>query len=384
MTPYQRTLDAFLDTFGYPPHILVRSPGRINLLGEHTDYNGGPVLPAAVDRAIWLAAAPRTDGQCRLWACDYDEGCAIEEKPSAPLRRPMWADYLLGALLEVGWPGGLDVAFGGNLPISAGVSSSAALENAMALAANALFSLGLSPLELVQATHRAENRFVGVPCGVMDMFAGMMGRKDAFLQLDCRALTWEYLPFAASDWGFVLCHSGVERRLATSDYGARRQECAQGLTLLQHLAPSLGALSEATPSLLEAAQEHLPPAIFRRCRYVIGEVARVSAAAEALRHNNMEALGTLLMRTHEALRDDFEVSCPALDFLVEQALHHPGCAGARLMGAGFGGCTLNLVRLDEVEAFAAHLKATYLRAFGRTPPVWIVRPDDGAEVVFLK
>ncbi len=378
----QRIWEIFQQVYGRRPSIGVRSPGRINLLGEHTDYNGGPVLPAAIDRAIWLAAAPRPDGRCRLWACDYAEGCVLEAQPAARLAQPAWANYLLGVLVEMGWPGGMDIAFGGDLPIGAGVSSSAALENAIALAANTLFDLGHSPIDLVRIAHRAENAFVGVPCGIMDMFAGIMGRKDAFIHLDCQALTWEYLPFEAPDLAFVLCHSGVERRLAASEYGARQRECAHGLAVLQTLEPGLKNLSEATPALLEAAKHDMPPIVFRRCRYVLEEVARVAAAVEALRQNDYAALGALLYQTHAGLRDDFEVSCPELDFLVEQAAQHPACSGARLMGAGFGGCTLHLVRQSEAHDFIARASEGYASTFGRPLSAWIVSPADGTEIVF--
>jgi galactokinase len=374
--------EIFQHIYGQWPSIGVRSPGRINLLGEHTDYNGGPVLPTAIDRAIWLAAAPRTDGRCRLWACDYGEGCVIEARPSARLGQPTWANYLLGVLAEMGWPGGMDIAFGGDLPIGAGVSSSAALENATALAANSLFGLGHTRADLVRIAHRAENAFVGVPCGIMDMFAGMMGRKGAFIHLDCQTLTWEYLPFEAPDLAFVLCHSGIERRLATSEYGARRRECAQGLAVLQTLEPGLKNLSEATSALLEAAKHDMSQVVFRRCRYVLEEVARVAAAVEALHQKDYAALGALLYQTHAGLRDDFEVSSPELDFLVEQAAQHPACSGARLMGAGFGGCTLNLVRQSEAYDFIAWVSEGYLSAFDRPLLAWIVRPADGTEIIF--
>ncbi len=381
MSPQQRVWDHFQRTYGRPPTVVVRSPGRINLIGEHTDYNGGPVLPAAIDRAIWMAAAARTDSRCRMWACDVEETCIVEGKPAAPVVKPNWANYILGVLTTMGWPGGMDIVFGGDLPVGAGVSSSAALENAAALAADALFDLGYARLELVRITHAAENHFVGVPCGIMDMFAGMMGRKDAFIQLNCRALTWSYLPFEAPDHTWVLCHSGVERRLATSEYSARRRECAQGVAALQTLVPELGTLSEATPDLLKAAQGRMPPLIFRRCRYVVGETARTAAAAEALCNSDYKALGALLYQTHVGLRDDFEVSCPELDFLVEQGMRHSACLGARLMGAGFGGCTLHLVRRAEAPAFIAHLSEAYLRAFGRPMAAWTVRPADGATIV---
>lgn len=302
--------------------------------------------------------------------------------PNGPVAQPSWANYLLGVLAEMRWPGGVDVAFGGDLPIGAGVSSSAALENATALAANELFSLGYTRLDLLRVAHRAENHFVGVSCGIMDMLAGMMGRKNTFIHLDCQTLTWEYLPFEAPDLAFVLCHSGVERRLVASEYGVRRRECEQGLAILRTLDPGLEALSKATPALLEVAKDRMPKVVFRRCRYVVEEVARVAAAVEALRHSNHSTLGTFLYQTHEGLRTDFEVSCRELDFLVEQATRHPGCLGARLMGAGFGGCTLNLVHQSEALGFIAQLSEAYARAFSRPLPTWVVRPSDGAEVVF--
>ncbi|MCS6928696.1 MAG: galactokinase [Saprospiraceae bacterium] len=383
MSPQQQVWATFQDLYGRPPEILVRSPGRINLIGEHTDYNGGPVLPAAIDRAVWLAAAKRADTQCRLFACDYDEGYIVESQPSKPLVHPSWANYLLGVLVEIGWPGGLDLTFGGNLPIGAGVASSAAVQNAMALAANALFQLGHTQMDLVQLTHRAENQFVGVPCGIMDMFAGAMGRRNTFICLNCHSLEYEYLPFGTTELCFVLCHSGVERRLASSEYQKRRQECAQGLAILQRINPAMSALSQVSEDLLAEKEHLLPPTLFRRCRYVVTEIARVGTAVQALRSQDYAAMGSLMYLTHQGLRDDFEVSCPELNLLVEEAMHHPACLGARLMGAGFGGCTLNLVKKSKVCDFSAHVSQAYTRAFKRSLRHWTVHLDDGAEIVFF-
>ncbi len=374
---YLQVFEDFQRIYRRAPQVWVRSPGRINLLGEHVDYNGGTVLPAAIDRAVVLAAARRSDGQCRLWASNYGASCAVDGPPVRPLSEPFWANYLLGVLVAFGWPGGLDVAVGGDVPVGAGVSSSAAVGNAMAAAVNALFDLRRTPIELAQVVHQSENHFVGVPCGIMDMFAGMMGRRNAFLRLSCRTLTWEYVPFSGTEWMFVLCHSGIERGLKASEYSARRQACVEGLSILKQVHPSLDALAAAPLAWLEACRERLDPVVFRRCRYVLEEERRVAEASEALRRGDMEALGALMLQTHEGLRSDFEVSCYPLDFLVERAMAHSACVGARLMGAGFGGCTLHLVHQPQVDDFIDFMQSAYRHTFGKPLFAWKVALEEG-------
>jgi len=376
------TRERFRAAFGRAPEVLVRAPGRVNLIGEHTDTSEGLVLPCAIDRGTWVAAA-RADGD-RVRAVSREEAAPCAFAAGAEVRAGDWGDYLRGvaaALRERGWtPGGLALAVASDVPRGAGLSSSAALAVAVATAVDALFGLGLGARARADAAHAAETRFVGVPCGVMDPYASALGRAGHALRIDCRSLGVRAvaLPPGAA---LLVAHSGVERRLADGRYAARREEVRAALEAARALRPEARALRDFAPADLPALERVLEGAPLRRLRHVVRENARVDAACEALRAGDLPAAGALLREGHASLRDDFAVSVPELDLLCALGDAAPGVHGSRLTGAGFGGCTLHLVDADAAESARETLATGFERRTGRRPPLWVVRPADGAAVV---
>jgi len=373
-------IQSFRQRFGEAPALVVRAPGRINLIGEHTDYNEGFVLPAAIDRAVWFAVSPRTDTTINLYAEN------LQEEHTTTLDKLVksgqgWPDYLLGTFSELLKDGkkvqGVNVVFGGDIPSGAGLSSSAAVESGMLFALNELYELGLSRPGLARLAQRSENLFVGMPCGIMDMYASLMGKAGHALQIDCRSLTHRYYPFQFPDHTLLLCNSGVKHQLVDSEYTTRRQQCEEGVRLLREKHPEVRSLRDVTIEMLEVEKSRLSAVVFKRCHYVVAENARVLAACQALESGNLEDFGDLLYQAHRGARDEFEISCPEVDFLVEQARQHPAVLGSRMMGGGFGGCTINLVKRSGVADFAEQATLNYKRAFGRELPHWEVALTDG-------
>lgn len=377
----------FLSRFGQVPEYVFRSSGRINLLGEHTDYNEGFVLPAAIDLGVYLAISARPDRQCHLVAQDLSDSFQFDVDQFSKNTEHFWANYIMGVVAEIQKIvppqrlRGFNLALSADLPAGGGMSSSAAIENGVGMALNTLFDLGLSRLELVRLSQRAENQFVGMNCGIMDMFASMMGQKDHFMRIDCRDLSYSYYPFHATDLRIILCDSGVKHALADSEYNTRRAECEEGAAYLRQFNPSVRSLRDVTPEILEAGRDGLRPVVFRRCRYVIGENARVIQVCEALQNDDFEQVGQLLFATHEGLSQEYEVSCPELDFLVGQARAQEGVLGARMMGGGFGGCTINLVRADRADRFIEAMAEAYYQRFGTAMKHYEVRPANGTELL---
>jgi galactokinase len=359
--------DSFRQRFGYAP-LVVRAPGRINLIGEHTDYNEGLVLPAAIDKEIVFAIGLNGTTTVRLLAHDKGE----THETALPVQAPgpvEWANYLLGVVAQLQRRGievpGFDCVFGGNVPMGAGLSSSAAVECGLAFALNELLGAGLDRLTLARLAQAAEHEFAGVQCGLMDQFASLFGRAGHVVRLDCRSTAYEYFPFDAARYHLVLCNSGVKHALASSEYNTRRQECAQGVAVLQRYYPAVASLRDATLAQLAAHEAELGDLIYRRCRYVVQENERVVQVCAALAAGDMATVGQLLYASHAGLRDDYQVSCPELDKLVALAENVPGVLGARMMGGGFGGCTLNLVEADKVAGFVAAMEAQFLAFYRR-------------------
>jgi galactokinase len=375
----------FAERFGLRTGLMiVRSPGRVNLIGEHTDYNEGFVLPAAVNRAIIFAIAPRNDNRIILASGDLNQDY---EATTGPMRQSGlgWPDYILGVVDQLQKSGhalrGFECAFGGDIPIGAGLSSSAALECGVAFALNELFGLALAPMELVKLAQRAENEFVGVRCGIMDQFTNMFGKKNRVVRLDCRSLEYTYVPFERHDIRIVLCDTKVRRQLASSEYNVRRRQCETGVSLLQRYDSGIRSLRDVAPALLETHRKELEPEVYRRCAYVLSENARVLAACDDLTKNDFTAVGNRMYASHEGLRDEYQVSCPELDLLVEIAARVPGVLGARMMGAGFGGCTINLVEEHAVDAFAATVGREYRERAGKDPAIHVCAIETGTEQV---
>ena len=377
----EKIAEDFQQIFGKSPSFVVRAPGRINLIGEHTDYNNGFVLPAAIDKAIYFAIAPRTDQLCKVYAADLND--AFEFHLDTLIKSPKsWANYLIGItseLIKDGFdiPTGFEVAFGGDVPNGAGLSSSAAVESGMGWALSELFGLQVPRLQLALAAQRAEHNFAGLQCGIMDMFASIHGKAHSVIRLDCRDLSFEYFPFDFENYQLVLCNSGVKHTLAESSYNTRRQECEQGVAILQQFYPSVLSLRDVRLTQVEEHKADFPENVYRRCRYVVGEIERVVSACEDLQRDDLAAFGQKMYETHKGLSEDYAVSCEELDFLVEQTVSLNEVLGSRMMGGGFGGCTINVVETPQVASFIEKMNVAYLSRFNKKLVCHVVGITDG-------
>jgi galactokinase len=345
------TVAAFHEHFGYAPRRLFRAPGRVNLIGEHTDYNDGYVLPMAIDRDVRVAAATRSDRQVRVVALtlEPDEARTFSLDGLQPDPVVRWTNYVRGvlALLERAGHrlGGLDLVFAGDVPVGAGLSSSAAVEVSIATAAGKLFGLDLPGLELAKICQQAEQEFVGAQCGLMDQLISVLGQEDHALLIDCRHLTWQPVPLP-DDAAVVVCDTGKRRGLVDSAYNERRAQCEEGARRL-----GVPALRDLDVETFEAQAGQLPALLRKRCRHVVHENDRTLRAVEALGQGDPAAFGRLMNESHTSLRDLYEVSGEELDLMAALAQMQPGCWGARMTGAGFGGCAVALVDQRAVEAF---------------------------------
>ncbi len=371
----------FRKIFGAAPEVVVRAPGRVNLIGEHTDYNDGFVLPAAIDRYVWFAGRRRTDRKVRAQAVDFQDAVEFSLDDLQKDPRHPWSNYLRGVskYLEAGGHrlSGADVVFGGDVPCEAGLSSSAAVEVGAAAFWQSLMTLRLDPVDIAKLTRKAENEFVGVPCGIMDQFISVCGRRDHALFLDCRDLKYRHVPLR-EDVKIVVCNSGVKRALAQSEYEVRLKQCRQAVAQINSAGLAVKSLREVDPEELEVARDNLSELLLNRARHVVTENQRVLEAVKVLQVGELEAFGKLMNASHESLRDDYEVSCKELDVLVELAWKQPGVLGARMTGAGFGGCTVNLVRQDAADDFAKAVQQGYEQALGLRAETYICQASDGA------
>jgi galactokinase len=372
---------AFQKLYGNSPEVVVRAPGRVNLIGEHTDYNDGFVLPAAIDRAIQFAGRRRNDRTVRVHSLDFQ---AASEFSLDDIRRDesqRWSNYLRGVTRFLQEDGhalvGADLVFGGEVPREAGLSSSAAFEVGATVFWQRLAGLTLDPVYVVKLSRRAENEFVGVPCGIMDQFISALGKRDHALFLDCRDLTYRHVPLRA-DVKIVVCNSGVKRALARSEYEVRLKQCRQAVTQLGTAGLAVTSLRDVESEDLETAREALSEILLRRARHVVSENERVLEAVRVLEQGDVERFGELMNASHVSLRDDYEVSSKELDTLVELAWKQPGCLGARMTGAGFGGCTVNLVRAEAAEDFAEAVRSGYEQSLGLKGEVYVCQASDGA------
>ncbi|MGA9532603.1 MAG: galactokinase [Anaerolineales bacterium] len=380
----------FEQIFDQTPTLVARGPGRVNLLGEHVDYNGGLALPCAIDRSALLAAAPRTDRIVDLIAVDFDERCRfhldhLDAKVSldgSPL--PQWARYPAGVAWSLSLTGltlsGFEGVLTSDVPNGAGLSSSAAIETCLAIAWLALDQERMEPLPLAQVCQRAENEYVGLASGLMDQWTSLAGRAGHALELDFAGLSAELVPLPTA-FTIIVADSRERRALDDSAYNTRVRECQQAAQLLSERIGGSGPLGALDPAQFEQVAASLPDLLRRRARHVVTEVDRVRQAVQALRTGEAERLGELMLAGHLSLRDDFEVSTPRLDQLVEAAVSLPGCHGARLTGAGFGGCTVNWVETGAANEFVGQLTDRYRRNTGVEPRVWISRASDGAQLL---
>jgi galactokinase len=366
---------------------IFRSPGRINLIGEHTDYNNGYVLPASVDKAVYFVIKPVEGDQITLFAADLNETYTFSiddlSKPSQS-----WPHYQIGIVEQIQKKGlqitGFQAAFGGDVPSGAGMSSSAALECCLLFALNELNGLNLDRFTIVKMSQKAENEYVGVQCGIMDQFASAFGKKEMVIRLDCRSLEYEYFPFPMQDYLLVLCDTSVKHSLADSEYNTRRQECEKGIKILKKYFPEIASLRDATPAIVESHKDELGDTVYSRCKYITEEIQRVQDACDYLSQGDMEKFGQKMYETHDGLQHEYEVSCPELDFLVDLTRNNPSVIGARMMGGGFGGCTINLVKNEAVQDFENEMKDAYKNQYNIDLPCYRVKITTGTEEIFLK
>jgi galactokinase len=373
----------FQQIFDSPPEVVVRAPGRVNLIGEHTDYNDGFVLPAAIDRAITYAGRRRADRRVRIHSEDFQASTEFDLDDIQKDSERTWSNFLRGVSKFLEAEGhrlsGADIAFGGDVPREAGLSSSAAVEVGAAAFWNRLLGLGLDSIYVVKLARRAENEFVGVPCGIMDQFISALGRRDHALFLDCRDLTYRHVPLRAGV-KIVVCNSGVKRALAQSEYEVRLKQCRAAVAKIAATGRAVKSLRDVELSDLDAVRGTMDGLLWRRAHHVVSENQRTLEAVKVLQAGDLERFGELMNQSHESLRDDYEVSSKELDQLVELARRQPGVLGARMTGAGFGGCTVNLVRADAAEGFAQAVSRGYQEALGLPAEIYVCQASDGALV----
>ncbi|MEX0844218.1 MAG: galactokinase [Balneolaceae bacterium] len=373
----------FESKFGVKP-VLIQSPGRVNLIGEHTDYNDGFVLPAAIQKVIVLAMAPNELGKVRAYSVDMDESVELNLDDLQKSKKH-WANYIKGAISElqkIGYePKGFDVVFGGDIPIGAGLSSSAALEGGILVGIEKLFDFGLSRKQMARIGQLTEHNHVGVNCGIMDQFINLHGEANKVLKLDCRTLEYEMYPFERDDIKIVLCNSKVSHNLASSEYNVRRAQCEVGVRIMQKSRPDIENLRDVDINILESHRSELDPVVYRRCKYVIEENQRVHDACNDLEKNDFESFGNRMFESHYGLSNDYEVSCKELDILVEIAKEQPGLLGCRMMGGGFGGCTINLVEEQHVASFTETITKEYKAKTGKDTEIYITQINAGAKVL---
>lgn len=367
--------------------LLVRSPGRVNLIGEHTDYNMGFVLPAAIDKAIYFAIAPRSDNYCKLFAVDMNDSFefTINELHKSEKR---WPNYLMGVVDQLNKKGykirGFNCVFGGDIPIGAGLSSSAALEAGLVFALNHIFNLGIDKLRLVKLSQKAENEFVGVNCGIMDQYINIFGESGNALRIDCRSLEYEYFPFDYKNISIVLFNTNVSHSLALSEYNRRRRECSEGVEIIKKEFPQIQSLRDVSIDLIIEYKNKLNRVIYQRCKYVIEENSRLLNACYALKVHDLKTFGSLMYQTHEGLSKDYEVSCKELDFLVELTKDNPKVYGSRMMGGGFGGCTINLIENNAIETVCKTIAKMYKQKFNVEAKTYVTKISGGTSIVMIK
>ena len=375
--------ECFKEKFKANPQ-LFKSPGRINLIGEHTDYNEGFVLPASIDKAIYFAIAPNNLNKFRFFAFDLSECFETEISEIKPVK-VAWANFLLGVIAQfikvTKKVPGFDCVFGGDVPLGAGMSSSAAIECGLAFAINNIFHFNFPKLDLVKFSQKAEHEYAGVQCGIMDQFAVMFGKENKVIKLDCRSLEYEYFPFSMENHLLVLVNTGVKHSLASSEYNNRRVQCEEGVKLLQEFDPLIKSLRDVSLELLEKHKSDFDPITYKRCNYVVKENKRLEYACGALASSDYNLFGQYMYGSHEGLKKNYEVSCKELDTLVNLAKNSKGVLGARMMGGGFGGCTINLIERSYVHSFEKYIAENYKTPDGKNPEIYKVVIEDGTKLM---
>ncbi|HWS24243.1 MAG TPA: galactokinase [Anaerolineales bacterium] len=387
-----KTRQAFRQQFGKDPEFLAAAPGRVNILGEHVDYNDGFVLPAAIDRAAYIAFSPSKSGIHTIFANDFDQNSQFNNNSIINkvdlAKKPLsdWALYPAGvawALLDEGLEvAGMDAVFCSDIPRGAGLSSSAAVEMAFAIAWQTLGQWEITPMQRALIGQKAENRYVGVNCGIMDQFSSACGVADRLLLLDCRSLNWRTIALP-KDFSIVVADTSIRRKLTEGEYNQRKQSCDQAVTILAKQIPGIKSLRDVSLKNFERYSNLLPDPVNKRARHVVEEIDRTLRAIPLLENGDIEAFGKLMVQAHLSLRNQYQVSIPQLDLLVEIAMNQPGCVGSRLTGAGFGGCTVNLVKSKFSEDFTHMVKQEYKARTGLNAALYITRPSYGARLITI-
>ncbi len=363
--------------------IMLRSPGRVNLIGEHTDYNGGFVFPAAIDLQIYGLAAARQDTMVQIFSIDLQDKLSYDLKQFEK-SEPSWGNYAKGVAAELlkirPLKHGVNVVFASSLPLNSGLSSSAAFEIINGLLLASVNQLNISPKEMALLCQRAENNYIGVNCGMMDQFAVALCQKDAALFIDTRNLEYESIPLNLGDYRILIANTNKPRTLADSAYNQRRSECEQAVSILARHQPEIQSLRDADISLLNSLEQEMEPLVFNRARHVIEENGRVKMSIEALQKKNLAQFGEYMNASHQSLRDLYQVSCKELDILVTEAVKVEGVAGTRMTGAGFGGCTVTIIHKDQTEEFINQVGSAYNKKTGRTADFYITPAISGAEI----
>ena len=374
--------NTFKEKFKEEP-LLFFSPGRINLIGEHVDYNDGYVMPGAIDKGIYFAIALNNTNTINCFSVDFNEHISV---PLSEIKKMEgWKNYVLGVVNEFQKlklkVKGFNCVFGGTIPIGAGVSSSAALEGGISFGLNKLCKYKLSRKELALLGQRAEHGFPGVMCGIMDQYANMMSKKNKVILLDCKKVENDYVPFAPKGYTIILINSRVHHSLASSEYNKRRKECEQGLAILKKGLRIRSFRDIKRPATILPYKSAMGSRVYKRCLYVAEEILRTKNAAKLLKKNDLTGFGKLMFETHDGLQNLYEVSCKELDFLVSAAKVHPAVIGARLMGGGFGGCTINIVKKESVSSFLAEVLPAYKKQFKIDAESYEVSIVDGTEEI---
>ncbi len=381
----ESVLKKFKELFNEEP-LLIRSPGRVNLIGEHTDYNMGFVLPAAIDKAIYFAITPRNDETCSVFSLDMNDSIQYQVS-SIRKQEKSWPNYLMGIVDQLNKRGhkirGFNCVFGGDIPLGAGLSSSAALGAGLAFALNHIFNFGIDKLSLVKLAQKSENEFVGVNCGIMDQYINIFGAAQKVLKIDCRSLEYEYFPFDYKNISIVLFNTNVSHSLASSEYNQRRRECSEGVEIIKKEFPQIQSLRDVSIDLLTGYKNKLNPVIYQRCKYVVEENSRLLNACDALKVHDLKTFGSLMYQTHEGLNKDYEVSCKELDFLVELTKDNSEVYGSRMLGGGFGGCTINLIENNAIETVSKTITKMYKQKFNLEAKTYVTKISGGTSIVMI-
>lgn len=379
----KKTTAFFEDTFGTVPEKIVLSPGRINIIGEHIDYNDGYVLPAAIDKIICFAFEKNNTNTSRVIAIDLNDEFEIDVTAEVKLDDNDWTNYIRGVINQLKINGfqfeGVNCVFSSNIPVGSGLSSSAALECGFLFGMNDLFNLNIKPIDIALLGQKAEH-WVGIKCGIMDQFSSVMGLEDKVIKIDCRTLEYTYHDANFSDYSLVLFDSNVKHSLMTSAYNERRQQCEEGIAIVKANFPEIKSFRDCTEQTIIDLKDKMSHDVFRRSLFVVKEINRVIQACEALDNGKIELLGELMFATHDGLSKDYEVSCEELDLLVDLAKEETAVIGSRLMGGGFGGCTINLIKKGHEATIKEKFSKLYFDAFGIELKIYDVKVSNGTSL----